>query len=712
MTNQEKIPELLKGKGLPNFKDISPSQINELIPVLIKSLEKEFNVFEEDLNRKIKGKHTFKWDEIFGPHYEIIERLRWSWGVVGHLNGVCNSSELREAYSKQQQDIVRFSNQIGQSKVLYEALKSLQSSSKTYLEETQQRIIKSELTSMKVRGVGLEREDQELFNERAEKLAELSTKFSNNVLDATNEWSVLFTDEREVEGLPQRALEIMAAAAKEHGDKYIKNDNLSEPTAEKGPWRVGLDLPRYMPYITYAKQRSSRELIYKAFVSRASKGKLSNQKIIQDILSLREKQAIQLGYKNWAEVSLESKMAKDIKSVENLLNELLLAALPSSKKELKALKDFAQRNGSNHGDELTPWDINYWSEKLKEEKFKLDQEALRPWFPLNQVLDGLFTLCNRLFDISIVNADGEAPVWNKDVKFFKVKDKKNKHIASFYLDPFSRPQNKRGGAWMDECLSKETKKDGSEILPVAYLICNQTPPVGSKPSLMSFEEVETLFHEFGHGLQHMLTTVNYPQAAGINNVEWDAVELPSQFMENWCLDPSTIKNLAKHWETGEPLPEKEFKKLVNSRKFNAGLATLRQVHFALTDLKLHSEWKANKGITPDELRREIANTTTVIPPIKEDQFLCAFSHIFAGGYAAGYYSYKWAEVLSADAFSAFEEVGLDNEQEIRKIGKKYRDTILSLGGSKEPEKIFISFRGREPKSDALIRHCGLTTNYS
>ena len=323
------------------------------------------------------------------------------------------------------------------------------------------------------------------------------------------------------------------------------------------------------------------------------------------------------------------------------------------------------------------------------------------------MLDGLFGLCSRLFDVEIVAADGEAPIWNDDVRFFRVKRSDGTPIAGFYLDPYSRPASKRGGAWMDECLGLSKQADGSVVLPVAYLICNQTPPVGDTPSLMSFEEVETLFHEFGHGLQHMLTTVEEPEAAGISNVEWDAVELPSQFMENWCLDHATLMGMARHWQTGEPLPEAEFNKLRSSRTFNAGLATLRQVHFALSDLRLHSQWTPELGVSPDELRREIATTTTVMDPIPEDQFLCAFGHIFAGGYSAGYYSYKWAEVLSADAFSAFEEVGLDQEDQVRETGARFRDTVLSLGGSRSPAEVFEAFRGRPASTEALIRHSGL-----
>ena len=466
-------------------------------------------------------------------------------------------------------------------------------------------------------------------------------------------------------------------------------------------------MPRYLPFLTHATNRQLRETIYKAHVSRASAGDLDNRGLIEEILTLRREQAVRLGYTHWADLSLASKMADDVPAVEALLEELRAAAYPAAQQELADLRACAQRHGAHEAGDLAPWDLPFWSEKLRKERFDLDQEALRPWFPLPQVLDGLFGLCQRLFKVDIRPADGEAPIWHEDVRFFRVYAASGEAIAAFYLDPFSRPATKRGGAWMDECLGRRRLSDGSLVLPVAYLICNQTPPVGDTPSLMSFEEVETLFHEFGHGLQHMLTTVDEPEAAGISNVEWDAVELPSQFMENWCLDHATLMGMARHWKTKEPLPEAEFKKLQTSRTFNAGLATLRQIHFALTDLRLHSVWSPELEITPNAMRRDIAVTTTVMPPIPEDEFLCAFGHIFSGGYSAGYYSYKWAEVLSADAFAAFEEVGLDKEEDIQATGARFRDTVLSLGGSQSPAAVFAAFRGRPASTEALIRHSGL-----
>ena len=555
---------------------------------------------------------------------------------------------------------------------------------------------------MQHRGISLNAKAQNEFNKISEKLGELSTKFSNNVLDATNEWYLILRDQDQIDGLPERVLELMSSAAKEFLEKSEK------PNSKNGPWKLSLDIPTYTAFMTYSKNRTLREKLYKAFVSRASQGEKDNSVLIEEILLLRLKQAKLLGYNSWADLSLSNKMAKEIKNVEILLEELRIPAFNTAKSELKVLNDFASENGFNNSQNLEPWDISYWSEQLRKVKLDLDQEALRPWFPLNDVLKGLFKLTENLFEIKVVEANGEAPTWHKDVLFFNIFDRNNIKIASFYLDPYSRPGSRRGGAWMDECLNKNTNSKGQEIIPVAYLICNQTPPSFDKPSLMSFDEVQTLFHEFGHGLQHMLTTVNYPQAAGINNVEWDAVELPSQFMENWCFDKNTLLNIAKHWETGEKLSVDNFEKLLKNRTFNCGMGTLRQLHFAITDLRLHSNNPTNKGKSSDKIRREIAKISTVIEPIQEDKFLCCFSHIFAGGYSAGYYSYKWAEVLSADAFSMFEEAGLDNLQNIQKIGRKFKDTILSLGGSLSPLETFKMFRGREPKTDSLIRHLGLS----
>ena len=700
MTNSE----LLRGHGLPRFEAIDASQVKAHIPSLINDLGEQLSTLESTLQQRLADNTPLSWDEVMTPLHLLGERLRWSWGVVSHLNGVCNSPELREAHAAQQPDVVRFGNRAGQSQVIHQALESLQQNPSHPLDSTQIRILDAELLSMRHRGVGLSGAVQESFNEASEKLASLSTRFSNHVLDATQGWTLLVDDADQLKGMPERALQALAAAAKEAGDQQQDGQ---DPSAEDGPWRLGLDMPRYLPVLTHADNRSLRETVYRAQVSRASSGELDNTPLIEEILDLRTHQATRLGYRNWAERSLASKMADNVGAVEKLLEELRVAALPVAEQEIDELRTCARRHGATEADDFSPWDVSYWAEKLRQERFNLNQEALRPWFPLPQVLDGLFHLCERLFSIKIEAADGEAPIWHQDVRFFKVNDQDGHPLAAFYLDPFSRPASKRGGAWMDECLNRSRNSEGELTHPVAYLICNQTPPSGDIPSLMSFEEVETLFHEFGHGLQHMLTTVEHPQAAGINNVEWDAVELPSQFMENWCLDRQTLMGMARHWQTGEPLPEEDYNKLRNSRTFMQGCGTLRQVHFALTDLRLHSTWTPELGQSPDAFRRKIADSTTVLPPIPEDRFLCAFGHIFSGGYSAGYYSYKWAEVLSADAFAAFEEVGLDQEENVQATGQRFRNTVLSLGGSQRPADVYKSFRGRTASTDALIRHSGL-----
>lgn len=691
-------PALLAGEGLPRFEAITPDQVRAHIPELLSGLQAELDRVETDLAAAAAAARPLSWAEVMDPLHRLGERLRWSWGVVSHLNGVCNSPELREAHASQQAAVVAFGNRAGQSRVLFEALRTLQSQGG--LDATQERILTAELRDMELRGVGLEGAAQEAFNAASQELAELATAFGNRVLDATNGWTLKLTDPDEVEGLPESLREQLAQAARDAGD--------GQATAATGPWLLGLDMPRFGPFLKYSRRRDLREIVYKAHVSRASGESDGNWPAIERILTLRRQQAQQLGHGSWAEVSLASKMAGSVAEVEALLEDLRTAAYPVALLELEALRACAAREGAAEAADLKPWDVSFWAEVRRQEAFDLDSEALRPWFPLPRVLDGLFGLCDRLFGIHIHPADGEAPVWHPDVRFFRVDDAgSGEPLAAFYLDPYSRPGSKRGGAWMDECLVRSLDAAGQPVLPVAYLICNQSPPVGETPSLMTFEEVETLFHEFGHGLQHMLTTVERPQAAGINNVEWDAVELPSQFMENWCYDHATLMGMARHWQSGEPLPEVEFAKLQAARTFMGGAATLRQVHFALTDLRLHSQWTPECGRTPEQLRREIATTTTVLEPIEEDAFLCSFGHIFAGGYSAGYYSYKWAEVLSADAFSAFEEVGLENEAAIQATGRRFRETVLSLGGSRHPGEVFESFRGRAPSPEALIRHSGL-----
>lgn len=682
---------LLIGAGLPPFGQIETAHIVPGIQALLDQLTADLTTLEAEV--------TPTWAGLVEPLTGIEERLSWSWGIIGHLMGVKNSDELRAAYEEVQPVLVHFVSQLGQSKPIYEAFKQIrQGSDWASLDPAQQRIVESSIREAELSGVGLEGQAKERFNDIQQRLAELSTKFSNNVLDATKAFSLTLTDPEDIAGLPPSLLAQAAQAAREAGD--------AAATPEAGPWRITLDYPSYIPFLQHSRRRDLREKLYRAFVTRASEGDLDNAPIIEQTLALRHEMAELLGYNNYAELSIARKMASSVDAIETLMEELRSASFDTASQELEDLKAFAQAKGAPEADSLTHWDTAFWAERIREEKYGLNDEELRPYFPLPQVLDGLFALAHRIFDVTIAPADGEAPIWHSDVRYFKVLDSHGEPIAHFYLDPYSRPAEKRGGAWMDDCINRSQTKGGVR-LPVAYLVCNQASPVDGKPSLMTFRDVETLFHEFGHGLQHMLTQVNYTGAAGINNVEWDAVELPSQFMENWCYHRDTLLTLARHYETGAPLPEDLYQKIVAARTFMTGSAILRQVRFGWVDLELHSRYRADGPETVEQINQRIAATSSILPPLPEDSFLCAFSHIFAGGYAAGYYSYFWAEVLSADAFAAFEEAGLDNEAALAETGHRFRDTVLALGGSRHPMEVFKEFRGREPSTQALLRHRGL-----
>ncbi len=680
---------LLMGKGLPPFTTIQTDHVVPGITQLLAELDTELGNLEAQIHPT--------WNGLVEPLTQIEERLSWSWGIVGHLMGVKNSPELRAAYEKMQPQVVQFITKLNQSKPIYQAFKALKASSEwEKLEPAQKRIVEAAIRDAGLSGVGLEGEKRERFNQIQLELAELSTKFSNNVLDATKAFKMKLTSPDEVDGLPASALSLAAQIARSTGEE--------EATAETGPWVITLDYPSYIPFMKHSTRSDLREQVYKAFVSRAAQGEGDNNPLISRILELRQEKAEILGFETYAQLSLARKMAPDVVAVEALLEELRVASYDAALQELEELKTFAETENLRH------WDVAFWSERQREAKFAFNEEELRPYFSLPQVLEGLFGLAKRIFDVTITPADGEAPVWHEDVRYFQINDATGSAIAHFYLDPYSRPAEKQGGAWMNDCITRGKIEEAGKVstrLPVAYLICNQTPPVEGKPSLMTFGEVTTLFHEFGHGLQHMLTQVDYPGAAGINNVEWDAVELPSQFMENWCYHRPTLFSMAKHYETGEPLPEHYYQKLLAARNYMSGSTMLRQLHFSLVDLELHHRYQPGGEDTPNQVRKRIAKTTTVMAPLPEDSFLCAFGHIFAGGYAAGYYSYKWAEVLSADAFSAFEEAGLEDEMALVSTGKHFRDTVLALGGSVHPMEVFKAFRGREPKTEPLLKHSGL-----
>jgi oligopeptidase A len=631
------------------------------------------------------------------------DRLGFSWGIVGHLMGVKNSDVLRKAYEEVQAEVVAFGLRSGQSRPIYDALNALsESEAWPDLDEGQRRIVENLLRDARHTGVALEGEEKERFNAIQQELSQLTTDFSNHVLDATDAFSLVLRDPGEMEGAPDSLRALAAQSARGAGEPGA--------TSESGPWRLTLDHPSFAPFLEHGVRRDLREKLYRAYVTRASEGELDNGPLIERILALRVEEAKLLGYDSYAELSLASKMAPDVSTVSALLEDLRRASHAAAVQDLEDLGALAGERGLPESESLRNWDVAFWAERLREKRFDYSEEELRPYFPLPRVLDGLFSLAERLFGVHIEAADGEAGVWHPDVRFFRVSDEERRPIAAFFLDPYSRPGEKRGGAWMDECVSRSrslARTAEGVRLPVAYLVCNQAPPVNDQPSLMSFGEVTTLFHEFGHGLQHMLTRVDHVLCSGIRNVEWDAVELPSQFMENWCYQRDILRELSAHVDTGEPLPDSLFEKLSAARTYRAGSDMLRQLYFAFTDLSLHDDYRPSGEESAFDVQRRIAETMTVLPPLAEDRFLCSFGHIFAGGYAAGYYSYKWAEVLSADAFGAFEEAGIDNLEQRRALGRRFRDTVLALGGSCPPMKVFELFRGRQPSPEALLRHSGL-----
>jgi oligopeptidase A len=619
--------------------------------------------------------------------------------VVSHLLGVKNSGALRKAHDEVLADVVQFGLRVQQSPAIFRGLLDIRNSSAwPALDESQQRIIEQKIRDAKHAGVGLSGEARERFNAIAKELSQLGTDFSNHVLDATKAFEFIITESGETEGWPQTLKQL--AAQSWNG----ANKDASQATPGNGPWRITLDLPSYIPFMEHHRNRTHREKVYRAYMMRASTGEFDNSDLIHRILTLRKEKAQLLGYENYADLSLDSKMAKDVAAVQKMFTELVQAARQPAGEELDQLRLLARASGQTMP--LAHWDVPFWAERLREQRFEFTDEQLRPYFPLSRVMDGLFALCTRLFGVTFEQAGGLAPVWHQDVHFYRVKDGGDKTIAWFYLDPYSRPEEKRGGAWMDSCLNRCVIA-GKLRHPVVHLCCNGTPPTDGRPSLMSFNEVTTLFHEFGHGLQGMLTTIDYSDAAGISGIEWDAVEVASQFMENWCYHKQTLIGMTRHFETGEPLPDALFDKICAARTFRAGSMFMRQLEFGMTDMMLHTGFDPNGAATVFDVHQQIAQDLNPLPPMPESRFLCSFSHIFAGGYAAGYYSYKWAEVLSADAFAAFEEIGLENEAAIAALGRRYRDTFLSCGGGRDPMKVFHDFRGRPPSTDALLRHSGL-----
>jgi oligopeptidase A len=697
---------LLCMEGLPKFDQIKATHVVPAVRKLLADAEQALSSLEESI--------APTWDGCFAKLEELDRPFEYAWGPVSHLFGVKNSPELREAYEAVLDDVVQFGLRASQSRPIYEACLAIRGGSEwANLSPTRQRIVEKKIQSAELSGIALEGAQRDRFNEIAQELSKLSTTFSNNVLDATKAFELVLTGENDVDGLPGSAL---AMAAQSYAQKQAEGaaeagddtETVVEATLDVGPWRFTLDGPSFLPFMQHCRRSDLREKLYRAFITRASEGEFNNEQNINRILTLRQEKAELLGFKTFAEMSLATKMAPSSAAVEEMFETLRAASWEAAVVDKDEVGELARAEGVT--DELKHWDVGFWAERLREKKFDYTDEELRPYFPLEKALSGMFDLVERIFGIKVRQSE-DAPIWHDDVRYFEVLDNDGSSIAAFYLDPYSRPENKRGGAWMGDCLGRKLI-DGKVRLPVAHLVCNSTPPVGQKPSLMTFREVETLFHEFGHGLQHMLTTIDEADAAGISGVEWDAVELPSQFMENWCYHRPTVASISGHYETGEPLPDDLFEKLKASRTFRAGSTMLRQLTFGMTDMLLHSGFKPPQdgdasAETVFDVQRKVVEKTSVLPMLEEDRMLCSFSHIFSGGYAAGYYSYKWAEVLSADAFSAFEESGLDDEEAVAKVGRRFRTTVLSLGGSQHPMDIYREFRGREPDPTALLKHSGL-----
>ncbi len=693
MTDLHTENPLLIKQGLPAYDRIQPAHIGPAVDTLLERCR--------SILRSVENNSEVSWAALMEPLEEVDLLFEYGWSPVGHLLSVANSDELRAAHDEAMPKIVEFSLELRQSEVLYQKMLALKASPEwNSFSSAQQRILTRMIQSAEQSGISLKGKDRDRFNEIEQELSQLGTDYSNNLLDATKAFFMDLTDPADADGFPASLRRITAAS----WSRADENKDKPPATPENGPWRITLDQPSFGPFMEHCRNRDLREQLYRAYIMRAGSGKTDNSPLITQILKLKKEQAALLGFESYADLSLSRKMAGDVAAVQQMFDRLLAASHHVAKKELEELTEFAQQNG--HTGALAHWDVAFYAERMREQKYAFTDEQLRPYFSLDRVLNGLFELCHKIFGITVQAADGKAPIWNSDVRYYEIFNESNQQIAGFYLDPYSRPKDKRGGAWMNDCICRSVGKHGVR-LPVAHLVCNSTPPADNVPSLMTFREVETLFHEFGHGLQHMMTTVDLRDAAGINGVEWDAVELPSQFMENWCLHRPTLMKMAIHFETGEPLPDELFQKLRDAKTYRAASVMLRQLQLGMTDMALHYGYDPNGDDSPFDVERRILSITSLLPPLPENRFLCSFQHIFAGGYSAGYYSYKWAEVLSADAFGAFEDAGLDDEAAVMKTGRRFRDTVLAQGGSRHPMDIFRDFRGRDPDPNALLRHSGL-----
>ncbi len=675
---------LLNFLGLPRFADILPEHITPAVDELL--------AFNRTLIEKLlASSESPSWENFVQPFEDANEKLSRAWGQVGHLNMVMNNEVLREVYNANLPKVTQYYAELGQNLALFEKYKALyQSANFSALNAAQKKVIENELRDFRLGGAELPEDKKARFMEIQEELSALSSKFSDNLLDATNAYTCVVEDESDISGIPADECQVAAEAAQEGGKKG---------------WLFTLKAPSYGPVMQYANNRELREKMYRAYTTRASEQLAEGSKIDWDntplmvqILKLRTEEAQMLGFANYAELSLASKMADTPQQVAEFLRELAQRARPYAQKDLAELREFAAAQLGLH--DLQAWDIAYASEKLRQQRYAFSEQEVKQYFPEDSVLSGLFGLVENLFGLSI--KPSIAPVWHDTVRFFDICDDKGALLGQFYLDLYARA-SKRGGAWMDDAISRRRTPNGIQI-PVAYLVCNFAAPVGNKSAFFTHDEVNTLFHEFGHGLHHLLTQVEELGVSGISGVEWDAVELPSQFMENFCWEWDVLQGMTSHAETNEKLPRALYDKMIAAKNFQSGLQTLRQIEFSLFDLRLHSEYDAsNQSVQAllDEVRSEVA---VLIPPAF-NRFQNSFSHIFSGGYAAGYYSYKWAEVLSADAYSLFEENGVLNVA----IGSHFREQILAVGGSRDALDSFIAFRGREPKIDALLRHNGLVS---
>ncbi|WP_111642166.1 oligopeptidase A [Marinimicrobium alkaliphilum] len=682
---------LLEQKTLPPFSAIEPAHIEPAIRQLIEE-------DREHRRQRLAELSEPTWDTLVLPLEEQGDRLEQAWAPVSHLNGVLNSEALREAYTTCVGLLTEYGTEVSQDRAVYEAFRALAESEAYHtLDQAQKQTVDNALRDFRLGGVALEGEAKQRYGEIKKRLSELSTRFANNVLDATQAWYKHLDDVALLAGLPESALEqAKQAAAQRQLEGYV----------------VTLDIPSYIAVMTYADDRTLRQEMYTAFVTRASaEGKKAdgssaaewdNTAIISETLALRHELAQLLGFDSYAERSLATKMAESPEQVIQFLEDLAQKSRAYGERDLAELKAYAAEQGCK---DFQAWDAAYYSEQLRVAKYAVSQEDLRPYFPAERVIQGMFEVVGRLYGIEIlpvVSFDS----WHPDVRFYQIY-KGGEQIASFYLDLFARA-NKRGGAWMADCRVRRKTAAGEVQLPVAFLTCNFTPPVGDKPSLLTHDEVTTLFHEFGHGLHHMLTRIDVGAVSGINGVAWDAVELPSQFLENWCWEPEAIPLISGHFETGEPLPQAVLDKMLAARNFQSGMQMLRQLEFSLFDFRLHADYDPAQPLDPQAVLDQVRAQVAVMKPPAFNKFQNSFSHIFAGGYAAGYYSYKWAEVLSADAFSRFEEEGIFNPT----TGESFLREILEQGGSRPPAELFKNFRGRAPSIEPLLRHSGIAEERS